>query len=235
MATATAIVSSSDATIVTCNTNVADVVSVMDASNVVLHANTLQSQNVVPQVPVLTQSAGAEPKFAQNLGQAETKVSPPVEPKSSALEGHTLTSAPSDAPKLSLEQSQVVPIQQVPTVIVRPPTAPKGYSGNTSYKAYKEYFERLSICNRWTSNLVKAQNLLINLDGAVSEAVHGLEVTSDSDYDKIWEMLKRRFSFQDDIEQSRRAFDKKTARGQQKCCPIRTEPAIVISRGLAQF
>jgi len=209
MATVTAVVPNSDAAIVSCSTNVADVVKVMDASNVVLHANVVQSQNVVPQAPVLTQSAGTEPKIAQNLGYAETKVSPPVELKSSVSEGHTLTSAPSAIPKLSPEQPQVVPIQPVPTVIVRPPTAPKGYSRSTSYKAYKEYFKRLSICNGWTSPLMKTQNLLINLEGAASEAVRGLEVTSDADYDKIWEMLKRRFSFQNDIEQNRRAFDRK--------------------------
>ena len=56
MATATAIVSSSDATVVSCSTNAADVVSVTDVSNVVLHANVMQSQNVVPQVPVPIQS-----------------------------------------------------------------------------------------------------------------------------------------------------------------------------------
>jgi len=108
------------------------------------------------------------------------------------------------------EKLQVVPVQPVPTVIVRPPTAPKSYSGQTSYKAYKEYFERLSICNGWDSPLIKAQNLLINLEGAASEAVRGLEVTNDEDYSKIWEMLKRRFSFQDDVEQTRRAFDRRT-------------------------
>jgi len=199
MATATAILSSNDANVVSCNINVADVTSVMDA-------NAMQSQNVVSQVPVPTHSTGAEPKFTPNLGQTETKVLLPAEPKSDEFlsTGHpgVLVNTLSTTPKLPLEQLQVVPIQQAPTVIVRPPTAPKSYSGATSYKAYKEYFERLSICNGWSSNLVKAQNLLINLDGAAAEAVRGLEVTSEADYDKIWEMLKRRFSLQDDIEQS---------------------------------
>ena len=51
--------------------------------------------------------------------------------------------------------------------------------------------------------------MLINLEGAAAEAVRGLEVTDDSDYDKIWEILKRRFALQDDVEHSRRLFDKK--------------------------
>jgi len=37
------------------------------------------------------------------------------------------------------------------------------------------------------------------MEGAAAEAVRGLEVTDDSDYDKIWEMLKRRFALQDDV------------------------------------
>jgi len=148
-------------------------VNVTNASNVVPLDNAMQSQNVVPQVSVPISSADAEPKFAQNLGQVETKVSLPLElqvdhPASSS---HTQTTLPSTTPKLLVESPQVVPVQQIPTVIVRPPTAPKSYAGTTSYKAYKEYFERLSICNGWISNLVKAQNLLINLDGATAEAV----------------------------------------------------------------
>jgi len=72
MATATAIATSSDATVISCDNNVADVVNVTNVSNVVPHANAMQSQNVVPQVSVPNYSTDAEPKFAQNLGQVET-------------------------------------------------------------------------------------------------------------------------------------------------------------------
>jgi len=215
MANVSVVASSNDAVVVPCATNVVHAVSMIDASNVVsqlfvLHANVTQPENVVPQAPVQTGSAGTDPKIAPNLGNVEAIILPSVEPKCDVTESQKVAiSAPEVMPNRSPEQLQVVPTQLVPTVIVRPPTAPKGYSGLTSYKAYKEYFECLSICNGWTLPLIKAQNLVINLEGAASEAVCGLEVKDDSDYDKIWDMLKRRFSFQDDVERSRREFDRK--------------------------
>jgi len=88
-------------------------------------------------------------------------------------------------------QTLVVPPQTVPTVVVRPPTTPKLYKGDASYKAYKEYFERLSVCNGWVTPIEKAQNLIISLDGPAAETVRGLEVKQDQDYDTIWELLRK--------------------------------------------
>jgi len=172
-------------------------------------AEAMQPENM-PQAPVQPGSTGTTPNFGHKLVDTQVTPMPPVESKPEVTAGHNpLVILPVTQPTRSPEQPQVVPQQSIPTVIVRPPTAPKTYSGATSYKAYKEYFERLSICNGWASPLIKAQNLLINLDGAAAEATRGLEVTSDSDYDKIWELLKRRFALQDDVEHSRRLFDKR--------------------------
>jgi len=91
---------------------------------------------------------------------------------------------------INLPKQVPVTQTQLPTVVVRPPTAPKFYKGDTSYKAYKEYFECLSVCNRWVTNLEKAQNLLISLEGPAADTVQGFEVKQDSDYDTIWELLK---------------------------------------------
>jgi len=104
-------------------------------------------------------------------------------------------------------QSLVVPPQTVPTVVVRPLTTPKLYKGDASYKAYKEYFERLSVCNGWVTPIEKAQNLIISLDGPAAETVRGLEIKQDEDYDTIWELLRKRFSYVDDPERQKRLFD----------------------------
>ena len=39
--------------------------------------------------------------------------------------------------------------QQQPVVIVRQVQMPKTYSGNTSWKGYKEHFERIAAINGW--------------------------------------------------------------------------------------
>ena len=60
-------------------------------------------------------------------------------------------------------------------------------------KQYKEYFLRLSLCNGW--------------DTKAAEAVRGILGENDTDLDKIWECLKRRFGFVDEQERAMRRFD----------------------------
>jgi len=94
-----------------------------------------------------------------------------------------------------------------PVVIVKQPQPVKPYSGQTSYKGFKEYFARLALCNGWTTKVEKAQNLLVAMEGAAAEAVRGLMVTQDSDYDAIWDALARRFGHMDEPERAMRLFD----------------------------
>ena len=94
-----------------------------------------------------------------------------------------------------------------PVVIVKQPQPVKPYSGQTSYKGFKEYFIRLALCNGWSSKVEKAQNLLVAMEGAAAEAVRGFVVTQDSDYDAIWEALARRFGHMDEPERAMRLFD----------------------------
>jgi len=78
-------------------------------------------------------------------------------------------------------------------VVVKQPEPVRPYTGTTSYKAYKEYFERICVCNEWKSQTECARHLLLAVDGAASEAVRGLKAEKDSDLDLIWEALSRRF------------------------------------------
>jgi len=94
-----------------------------------------------------------------------------------------------------------------PVVIVRQLQPVKPYSGQTSYKGFKEYFTRLALCNGWSTRVEKAQNLLVAMEGAAAEAVRGFTVTQDSDYDAIWEALARRFGHMDEPERAMRLFD----------------------------
>ena len=51
--------------------------------------------------------------------------------------------------------------QQQPVVIVRQVQMPKTYSGNTSWKGYKEHFERIAAINGWITNAEKVPYLTI--------------------------------------------------------------------------
>ena len=94
-----------------------------------------------------------------------------------------------------------------PTVVVKQPEAVRPYTGTTSYKAYKEYFERICVCNDWKTATECASHLLVAMDGAASEAVRGVKAEQDSDLAMIWEALARRFGFVDEPERAMRRFD----------------------------
>ena len=111
---------------------------------------------------------------------------------------------PADASAQTSAGSTSNQTTSAPVVIVKQPQPVKPYSGQTSYKGFKEYFARLALCNGWTTKVEKAQNLLVAMEGAAAEAVRGLMVTQDSDYDAIWDALARRFGHMDEPERAMR-------------------------------
>ena len=69
-----------------------------------------------------------------------------------------------------------------PTVVVKQPEPVRPYTGTTSYKAYKEYFKRICVCNDWKTPTECARHVLVATDGAASEAVRGLKAEQNSDF-----------------------------------------------------
>jgi len=132
-----------------------------------------------------------------------------------ALPVVTSVSAPPVATTSSAVSTSVAPVANdtaapaAPIVVVKQPQPMKPYTGQTSWKSYKEYFTRLALCNGWTTGVEKAQNLLIAMEGAAAETVRGLTADKDKDYDLIWENLSCRFGHIDEPERAKRRFDKK--------------------------
>jgi len=62
-----------------------------------------------------------------------------------------------------------VAVPPVPTVVVKQPEPVRPYRGTTSYKVYKEYFERICVCNDCETPTKCARHLLVAMDGAASE------------------------------------------------------------------
>jgi len=92
-------------------------------------------------------------------------------------------------------------------VVAKQPESLRPYTGTTSYKAYKEYFERICVCKEWKSLTECARHLLVAMAGAASEAVRGLKAEKNSDLALIWEALSRRFGFVDEPERAMHRFD----------------------------
>jgi len=128
---------------------------------------------------------------------AVTTVSAP--PVVTTVQATTSSVSTSIAPVATVTAAPAVPI-----VVVKQPQPTKPYTGQTSWKSYKEYCTRLALCNGWTTGVEKAQNFLIAMEWAAAETVRGLMADIDEDYDLIWENLSRRFGHIDEPERAKR-------------------------------
>jgi len=159
--------------------------------------------SVVSSVPSVVTSVSVPPVMTTvSVPPAVTAVNvPPV-----------VTTVPATS---SIVSTSVAPVANVtaalaaPIVVVKQPQPTKPYTSQTSWKSYKEYFTYLALCNGWTTEVEKAQNLLIAMEGAAAETVRGLTADKDEDYDLIWENLSRRFGHMDELERAKRRFDNK--------------------------
>jgi len=150
--------------------------------------------SLVSAVPLVVTSVSAPP--------AVTTVS--VLPVVTTVQATTLSVSTSVAPVVTVTAAPAASI-----VVVKQPQPTKPYTGQTSWKSYKEYFTRLALCNGWMTGVEKAQNLLIAMERASAETVGGLTADKDEDYDLIWENLAHRFGHIDKPERAKRRFDNK--------------------------
>ena len=184
--------------------NVVNVATVPCVAPVITSAGIALKCDEVSKAPTTT--TVVQPQQSQSQSQQ-----PVLPPKSEATAVSQPQPTPTSEPPISgtstVGTPQVTIQPVVPTVVVRSPTIPKPYTGQTSYKAYRQYFERVCVCNNWNTALEKAQHLIVALKLAAAEAVWGVEVKEDSDYERIWEVLKRRFGFLDTEERAKRNLE----------------------------
>ena len=131
---------------------------------------------------MLSTSVGAEtrPTYV-SLGVPLTSA-PPLVSATAVPSVVTTASAPPPLPPVSQDPGiggpmpssgtvSFVAAPPAPTVIIRQPEPVRPYTGQSSYKAYKEYFERVCLCNEWKSPTECARHLLVAMDGAATDAV----------------------------------------------------------------
>ena len=97
--------------------------------------------------------------------------------------------------------------QSIHTFIVKQPQLLKPYSGATSWRSFREQFERICRVNSWTSTADKVQNLTLALEGPAAEILKDINEASPTAYDEIWTLLARRFGQTDAPRDTMRRFD----------------------------
>jgi len=84
---------------------------------------------------------------------------------------------------------------------------PKPYSGATSWKSFREHFERICRVNAWNSTADNVQNLTLALEGPAAEILKDVNEASPTAYDEIWSLQARRFGQTDAPRDAIRRFD----------------------------
>jgi len=106
---------------------------------------------------------------------------------------------PSAPPAPAVTQPQVVLIKQF--------QQPKPYSGSSSWKGYREYFESLAAVNGWSTPEQKVEQLALALEGPATEVLRALDTSHPQAYNIIWDALARRFGSLDGTREAMRRFD----------------------------
>ena len=101
---------------------------------------------------------------------------------------------PSTPPAPVVTQPQMVFVKQF--------QPPKPYSDDSSWKGYREYFDRLAAVNGWTTTEQKTEQLALALEGPASEVLPNPKRTVS--FGRPW---ARRFGSLDGAREAMRRFD----------------------------
>jgi len=117
-------------------------------------------------IPTQTSLVGSIPPVATSVSVPPVVTTVSVPPVVTAVQAPpvvTFVSAPPVATTVQATSSSistsVAPVASItaapaaPIVVVKQPQPTKPYTGQTSWKSYKEYFTRLALCNGWTTGL----------------------------------------------------------------------------------
>jgi len=150
-------------------------------------------------MPVLTRPTTSDSTVPMHVMSQPTVPGPmssegKPQPGTSSLVVH-----PSTPPVPAVTQPQVVLIKQF--------QQPKPYTGASSWKGYREYFERLAAVNGWATPEQKVEQLALALEGPATEVLRDLDTSRPKAYNIIWEALARRFGSLDGAREAMRRFD----------------------------
>ena len=132
-----------------------------------------QQQNS-PDSRVIQQQSAGTVQFSQSSA-INTSGQSLIQPTASQeITGATVINVPkgnqSHQSNLTAEPQQVTNIQQsLPTIAVNTPQPVRPYKGTTSWSSFKDHFTRIATVNGWATDEIKAQHLMISLEGPAAE------------------------------------------------------------------
>jgi len=155
----------------------------------------------MPTVPWHTMSDSTVPMHAMPMHtMSQPTVSGPTLPEGKPQpEMSSFVVHPSTPPAPVVTQPQVVLVKQFQSF--------KPYTGASSWKGYREYFERLAAVNGWVTVEQKVEQLALVLESPASEVLRDLDTSQPQPYNVIWEALARRFGTLDGAREAMRRFD----------------------------
>ena len=111
-----------------------------------------------------TTTFGNTPLLTQSIPVVNTTTC--LQPLATTISGTTATTTP----------ATTVPV--APVVVVKQQQLPKPYNGSTSWRSFKDHFERIAPVNAWSTHPDKVQNLTLALEGPAAEILKDVEWTN---------------------------------------------------------
>jgi len=81
------------------------------------------------------------------------------------------------------------------------------YNGSTSWRAYRDVFQRFCKVNGWTSDEDKLQYLMLSLEGPAAELLRDFDDVSPTALANLWKRLEHRFGQVDSAREAKRRFE----------------------------
>jgi len=94
-----------------------------------------------------------------------------------------------------------------PVVVVRQLQTVRPYNGTSSWKLFRDHFNRVAKVNGWTSNDDLIQHLTLSLEGAAAEVLHDFDDTASTALTDLWAKLEHRFGEVDSCREAMRKFE----------------------------
>ena len=155
----------------------------------------INTATTTPALVQCTTTFSNTPLVTQSIPLVTTTTTTCLQPLTTTISGTTAAATP----------AATVPV--APLLLVKQQQLPKPYNGSTSWRSFKDHFERIARVNAWSTHADKVQNLTLALEGPAAEILKDVDESSDNAYNDIWTALSRRFGHIDEARELMHRFD----------------------------
>jgi len=169
-----------------------------------------QQQNI-PKSRIIQQQSAVQ--FTQSSATNASCQSSIQQMTNQEISGATVINAPKvtqPSANFTAKPQQLTNLQQsLPTIVVNTPQPVRPYKGTTSWSSFRDHFTRIATVNGWATDEMKAQHLMISLEGPAAEILKEVDETSPTLYQDIWRLLSKRFGEVNEQRESMRKFEQR--------------------------